>query len=431
MSPRRHPAPTGATGDGARSAAGVIDLRPFVRAGDTVLWGQAGAEPRALIGALLRQASGLGGVTAFVGLTCDDRLASAPDVALRSYGALGVLAGHPVEVVRCHMSALPGLIRAGRQPVDVVLCQVSPADADGYHSLGVSVDYLFGALAAARVVLAEVDPRVPVTAGPGRVHGSAFAAVVAADCGPTCVPDRRGGDVEARIAAHIAALVPDGATLQLGIGGLATAVASALHGRRGLRVHSGLVGDWLVDLDERGVLADDGAGPVVVTGTALGTQRLYRYLDRNPRVEMRPVDLVHPAGITGALPRFVAVNQGLQVDLDGQVGAESVAGRYLGAVGGQVDFLRGAAASAGGIGIVALPSVTSRSESRIVDRLGGPVTTAAADVGWVVTEHGAVDLRGLGSGQRARALRSVADPAHRDRLDVPARPRCPDVRVTS
>lgn len=409
----------------------MIDLREFVRPGDTVAWGQGGGEPRALIGALLRQAPGLGGVTAFVGLTTDDRLATAPGLALRSYGALGVLSGKPVEVLRCHMSSLPGLIRSGRQPVDVVLCQVSPADADGYHGLGVSVDYLLAAVECARVVLAEVDPGVPVTGGPGRVHGSVFAATVPADRGPLAVADRQGGEIEARIAAHVAALVPDGATVQLGVGGLATAVATALWGHRDLRVHSGLIGDWLVDLDASGAMVADNGHPSVVAGTALGTHRLYRYLDRNPRIEMRPVEQVHPAAVTAALPRFVAVNQALQVDLDGQVGAESVAGRYLGAIGGQVDFLRGAAASIGGVGIVALPSVTTRGASRIVERLDGPVTTSAADVGWVVTEHGAVDLRGLGRGERVHAVRSVADPSHRPSLGNTGRPHCPAAANTS
>lgn len=394
----------------------MIDLREFIRPGDTVAWGQAGGEPRALIGELLLQAPGLGGVTAFVGMTFDDRLATATDVTLRSYGALGVLSGGPVEVLRCHMSSLPGLIRSGLQPVDVVFCQVSPADADGYHGLGVSVDYLMAAVGTARVVLAEVDPRVPVTPGPGRVHGSVFAATVSADRGPTPVPDRPGGEIEVRVAANVAALIPDGAALQLGVGGLATAVATAVRGHRDLRVHSGLVGDWLVDLDESGALVASGGPPSVVAGTALGTDRLYRYLDRNPRVEMRPVEQVHPAAVTAALPRFAAVNQALQVDLDGQVGAESVGGRYLGAVGGQVDFLRGAAASRGGVGIIALPSVTARGASRIVERLEGPVTTTASDVGWVVTEHGAADLRGLTRSERARAVRAVADPSHRARL---------------
>ncbi|CAN5627159.1 acetyl-CoA hydrolase/transferase C-terminal domain-containing protein [soil metagenome] len=406
----------------------MIDLAKFIRPGDTVLWGQAGGEPRALIGALLRQASGLGGVTAFVGMTFDDRLAGAPGLALRSYGALGVLSGWPpLEVLRCHMSALPGLIRSGLQPVDVVFCQVSPADSDGYHSLGVSVDYLLTAVQTARVVIAEVDPRVPVTGGSGRVHCSELAATVAVERGPNTVPDRRVGDRETRIAAHVAALVPDGATLQLGVGGLAAAVAIALRDRRGLRVHSGLVGDWLVDLDEHGALVPDGDVPAVVTSTAVGTERLYRYLDRNSRVEMRPVELVHPAEITAAFPRFVAMNQGLEVDLDGQVGAESVAGRYLGAVGGQVDFLRGAAGSPSGVGVVALPSTTSRGASRIVERLDGPVTTTAADMGWVVTEHGAVDLRGLTRRERSRALLTVADPNHRDRLRASIRGHCPDV----
>lgn len=416
------------TGEADATAPAAIDLSRFVRPGDTVLWGQGAGEPRALIGALLEQATSLGGLTAFVGLTYDDRLVGAPGLRLRSYGAIGVLAGHPVDVLRCHMSALPDLIRSGRQAADVVLCQVSPADADGNHSLGVSVDYLWGALQTARVVLAEVDPLVPVTSGPGRVHASGFAAVVPAERGPVQVPDRPVGDTEARIAARVAALVPDGATLQLGIGGLGTAVARALRGHRDLRVHSGLVGDWLVDLAECGALATGGPVPAVVTGTAVGTQRLYRYLHRNPHVELRPVEQVHSPAITAAIPRFVAVNQALQVDLDGQVGAESVGGRYLGAVGGQIDFLRGAAASPGGVGIVVLPSTASGSVSRIVTRLDGPTTTGSPDVGWVVTEHGAGDLRGLSRSERSEVLRAVADPAHRPGLGARHEPHCRGIR---
>lgn len=391
----------------------AIDLGRFVRAGDTVLWGQGAGEPRTLIGALLEQAPRIGGVTAFVGLSHDDRLDGAPGLRLRSYGALGVLAGRPVEVLRCHMSELPGLIRSGRQPVDVALCHVSPPDADGFHGLGVSVDYLHAAVQTARVVLGEVDPLVPRACGPGRVHTSRFAATVPAERGPLSVPDGAGGGIEDRIAAHVAELVPDGATLQLGVGRLAAAVAAALRGHRRLRVHSGLVGDWVVDLAASGALATGGDDPVVVAGTAIGTGRLYRYLHRNPRVSLRPVEQVHPPAVTAAIPQFVAVNQGLQVDLDGQVGAEAVADRYRGAIGGQTDFLRGAMASPGGLGIVALSSATTAGTSRIVAQLDGPVTTSAADVGCVVTEHGAADLRGLSRPERARALRAIADPAHR------------------
>jgi acetyl-CoA hydrolase len=212
-------------------------------------------------------------------------------------------------------------------------------------------------------------------------------------------------------------LVPDGAAVQLGIGGLASAVAAALHGHRNLRVHSGLIGDWVVGLAEAGVLAQDPGGPAVVAGTAVGTDRLYNFLRDNPTVEVRPVERVHDPAVTGRIPRFVAVNSALQVDLSGQVNAEVVGGRWRGAIGGQVDFLRGAAASPGGVGVVALPSTANGgSASRIVDRLDGPVTTGRADVHWVVTEHGAADLRGLDSVARAAAMCELAHPDHRSRL---------------
>lgn len=400
--------------------AASIDLSRFVRPGDTVLWGQGAGEPLSLTGALAEQAERLGGVVGFVGLTYNPRLA-APGLRLRSYGALGAAADMPLEVITCHMSALPKLLRSGRLRADVVLCQLSPADADGNHSLGVTVDYLASALDAARVVLGEVNPAVPRTRGSPPVPPSRLAATVTADHCLIQIPDPEPDPVTAQIGAQVAELVPDGATVQLGIGGLASAVATALRGHRNLRVHSGLVGDWVVGLAESGALAREPGGPAVVTGTAVGTDRLYEFLRDNPAVEVRPVERVHDPAVAGGIARFVAVNSALQVDLSGQVNAEAIGGRRRGAIGGQVDFLRAAAMSAGGVGVVTLPSTANRgSVSRIVDRVDGPVTTGRADVHWVVTEYGAADLRGLDTVARTAALRELAHPDHRARLGAAA-----------
>lgn len=396
--------------------AADIDLSRFVRPGDTVLWGQGAGEPLTLTAALAEQAEQLGGVTGFVGLTYNPRLA-ARGLRLRSYGALGTAADIPLDVVSCHMSALPYLLRSGRVHADVVLCQLSPVDADGNHSLGVTVDYLTAALDVARVVLAEINPAAPRTHGAPPIPHSRLAAAVPADHRLIQVPDPHPDPVTTQIGARVAALVPEGATLQLGIGAMASAVAAALREHRNLRVHSGLVGDWVVDLAEAGVLAHQPGKPTVVAGTAVGTDRLYDFLRENPAVEVRPVERVHDPAVAGRVARFVAVNSALQVDLSGQVNAEAVGGRRRGAIGGQVDFLRAAAMSAGGVGVVALPATANRgSVSRIVERLDGPVTTGRADVHWVVTEHGAADLRGLDAAARAVAIRQLADPGHQHRL---------------
>lgn len=387
-----------------------------MRPGDTVLWGQGAGEPLTLTAALAQQADRLGGVVGFVGLTYNPRLAAA-GLRLRSYGALGAAADIPLDVVSCHMSSLPKLLRSGRLRADVVLCQLSLPDADGNHSLGVTADYLVAALDVARVVLGEINPAVPRTHGTPPIPPHRLAATVPADHRLTQVADPAPDPVTAQIGARVAALVPDGATVQLGIGALASAVAAALHGHRNLRVHSGLVGDWVVGLAEAGALAREPGGPAVVTGTAVGTDRLYDFLRDNPAVEVRPVERVHDPAVAGRIARFVAVNSALQVDLSGQVNAEAIGGRRRGAIGGQVDFLRAAAMSPGGVGVVALPSTANHgSVSRIVDRLDGPVTTGRADVQWVVTEHGAVDLRGLDTVARAAAMRQLAHPDHRYRL---------------
>lgn len=396
--------------------AADIDLSHFVRPGDTILWGQGAGEPLRLTTALAEQAERLGGVIGFVGLTYNPRLA-APGLRLRSYGALGAAAGLPLEVISCHMSALPKLLRSGRLRADVVLCQLSPADAEGNHSLGVTVDYLAAALDAARVVLGEVNPAVPRTRGSPPVPHSRLAATVTADHQLIQIPDAEPDPVSERIGARVAELVPNGATVQLGIGGVAATVAAALHGHRNLRVHSGLVGDWVVGLAESGALAREPGRPTVVTGTAVGTERLYEFLRDNPAVEVRPVERVHDPAVAGRIAHFVAVNSALQVDLSGQVNAEVIGGRRRGAIGGQVDFLRAAAMSPAGVGVVALPSTADRGTvSRIVDRLEGPVTTGRADVHWVVTEYGAAELRGLDTVACAAAIRELAHPKHRCRL---------------
>lgn len=402
----------------------MIDLRPHIAAGAGIWWSQTSAEPTPLVHALLDQVHDIGPVRAFVGLTWDQRVTRdlPHELSVVSYGGLGELrnlsrAGR-LEVVPCHYGALPRLFAERRLPCDVGLVQVSPPDADGLVSLGVGVDYIADAVEHTPVLIAEVNARMPRTHGSARIPLSRFAAVVETDRPLLEAPDRPGDDVETAIAGHVAGLVEDGDTIQIGVGTLPSAVLDGLSGHSDLGLHSGMISDGVVRLVDKGVMTgahkqiDRG---VLVTGAALGTSALYARVADLP-VEFRPASYTHAPAVLSQLSTLVSINSAIEVDLTGQVGAE-VAGRtYVGAVGGQVDFSR-AASLTGGRSIIALRS-TVKGVSTIKATLDfGSVTTARADVDFVVTEHGAAELRGVGLQERARRLIAVAAPEHREELE--------------
>lgn len=404
---------------------GALDLRRHLRRGDGVFWGQGSGEPATLVDRLIEQCGEIGGLTGFSGYAYRDALASpaAAPLDLVSYGALGTLgkvgARRPLRVVPAHFSALPALFAAGALPGDAALVQVAPPDAEGNCSFGLDATYVADAVAGARVVIAEVNEAVPRSTG-AALPWERIDVAVHTDRTPLQLPPARGGEAEARIAARIAALVDDGDTLQVGVGALPEAILRELRGARELGVHSGMICDPIADLVEAGVVTgarkEAGRG-LVVTGAALGSTRLFDFLGATEAVELRPVSHTHRPDVLARVGRLVAINGALEVDLTGQVNAESARGRYVGAVGGQVDFLRAAAAS-GGLPIVALPATVTRDgASRIVARLSGPVTTARADVDVVVTEFGVARLRGLDLADRARALTAIAAPEHREALE--------------
>jgi acyl-CoA hydrolase len=405
----------------------AIDLSPFVRAGDRILWAQGAGEPTALTTALVDQRARLGGVEVFLGVSFSETLQPehADHIRFRGLGGFGTNVGLSLagvlEVVPCHLSAVPALIEQGHIGVDVVFLQVSPADARGRHSLGVAADYVWSAIRRARVVLAEINDQTPRTRGETEIDASAFTAVVHAAGGPVEVSPTASGPVEQAIGDHVAERIVDGSVLQFGIGATPDAIAEKLHDRRDLGIHTGLLGDRVLDLIESGAVnnrckpIDRG---VTVAGLLVGTRRLYNYAHENPALQLRPATYTHSAAVLGKLTKFVAINSAVEVDLTGQVNAEVVGGVHIGAVGGAVDFMRGAAAAQHGRAIVALPS-TARdgTVSRIVARSATGVTTAArSDVDLVVTEFGVAELRGRSIGQRARALAKIAHPAFRDEL---------------
>ena len=405
-----------------------FDLSRWIRPGDTVAWGQANGEPLGLIDALVEQRRHLARLRLFLGIggarrltpehaDAFDFLAYCGSGSNRALAEAGVL-----DILPSHYSQLPALIRSGRLRIDVVLLQVSPADEHGRHSLGLANEYLVAALDTARVVITEVHQQVPWTHGERTVHADRIDLCVPASYP---LPDSRtpaASGVEEAIAGHIAGLVEDGATLQFGIGSLPRAVLARLADRRHLGVHSGVIHDGVADFMEAGIVTnarktiDRG---VTVTGLLMGSERLHRFAHRNPDIQLRGSDYTHDAGVLAALDRFVAINSAIEVDLTGQVNAETAGGLYVGAVGGGLDFLRAAQRSRGGVPIVALPS-TARGRSRIVARLDGPVTTPRSDAVVVVTEHGVADLRGLSLHRRQQRLLDIADPSQRDALDIAA-----------
>ncbi len=303
---------------------------------------------------------------------------------------------------------------------DVLLLQVAPPDAQGRCSLSVAADFTPIVLQARQpgtVVLAHVNPRLPATAGPS-VAVADITAWVEADAPVLTLPEPTLDDALQTLAAQVAGQVRDGDTLQFGLGRLQSAVLAALaalRAHRGLRLHSGMVSDGLLALQQAGVLAlADAAGPPVTTGVALGSQRLYQALADPALARFAPVSHTHDAAVLAALPRLLSINAALEVDLLGQVNGETLAGQQRSGTGGLLDFMRGARASPQGRSLIALNATAGRSRrSRIVPLLQGPVTVSRADVDTVLTEHGVADLRDLGVDARAQALTALAAPEHR------------------
>lgn len=332
------------------------------------------------------------------------------------------------DYVPVFLSEVPRLFRRGILPLDVALIQVSPPDHRGYCSLGVSVDVSLAAVQTARRVIAQVNPHMPRTHGDSLVHMSRFEAMV---FGEQPLPEREAhpaGPTEQAIARYCADLVEDGATLQMGIGAIPDAVLAGLIHHRRLGIHTEMFSDGIIDLVERGVIT--GEDKVVepghiVAGFVHGTRRLYDFIDDNPLVQMRDISHVNDPAVIRQNPKVTAINSAIEVDLSGQVCADSIGSRQYSGVGGQVDFIRGAAMSEGGKPIIALPSTSHTGASRIVAQLhaGASVTTTRADVHYVVTEYGVANLYGKNFRQRAEVLIGIAHPSHREALDQALRSR--------
>lgn len=326
------------------------------------------------------------------------------------------------DYVPIFLSDIPQLFSRGILPLDAAFINVSPPDAHGFCSLGTSVDATLAAVRSAKTVVAQLNPAMPRTLGDSFVHVDEIDLAVEVNEPPHEHPVAAIGEVERKIGSHVAELVLDGATLQLGIGAIPAAVGEALRGKRDLGMHTELFTDTVVDLVEAGALtgaAKEINRGKIVSAFVLGTQRLYRFIDDNPMVEMRPVDYTNDTAVIRRFRRMVAVNSAIEVDLSGQVVADSIGRRLYSGVGGQMDFIRGAALAEEGRAIIALPSTAAGgSASRIVASLreGAGVVTTRAHVRTIVTEWGVAELFGRSMAERASALIAIAHPDFRDEL---------------
>src|SRR6476661_1218651 len=325
------------------------------------------------------------------------------------------------DYVPVFLSDVPRLFTSGALPLDVVFVNATQPDANGFCSLGTSVEAMHAAIRAAKTVVVQLNRSMPRTLGDSFIHVDDIDLGVEVDVPPYEHAAPVIGDVERRIGAHVAELVPDGATLQLGIGAIPAATALALMDKRDLGVHTEMFTDSIVDLVEAGVITgarkERNRGKLV-TAFVMGTKRLYDFVDDNPMVEMRPVDFTNDTHVIRSFSRMVAINSAIEVDLSGQVVADSIGRRLYSGVGGQMDFIRGAGLATEGRAIIALPSMARGGQSRIVASLqeGAGVVTTRAHVRTVVTEWGVAELFGKSLRERAAALIGIAHPDVRDAL---------------
>ncbi|MGE3577540.1 MAG: acetyl-CoA hydrolase/transferase family protein [Vicinamibacterales bacterium] len=408
----------------------AADAAGLVKPGDRVFVHGSAATPLTLLRALFDRASSLRDVELVSVSTLGDLGLDRPGVREAFFvNALFVSANVRAVVdtdrgdyVPVFLSEIPRLFSSGILPVDVALVHVSPPDRHGYCSLGVSVDVARSAVAHARTVVAQVNPHMPRTHGDGHVHVSRLTAMVEVDDALPEVDYRPGiGACERAIAQRCAGLIENGATLQMGIGSIPDAILGALTHHRDLGVHTEMCSNGILPLIRDGVITNrhkrKHAGRVV-TSFAVGTRELYDLFDDNPDFAFLDVQYVNDSSVIAKNPKVVAINSAIEIDLTGQVCADSIGTFQYSGVGGQMDFLRGAALSEGGKPIIAMASMTAKGASKIVPFLkpGAGVVTTRAHVHWVVTEFGTAYLYGKNLRQRAEALIAIAHPEHREGL---------------
>ncbi|CAG1016064.1 MAG: acetyl-CoA hydrolase/transferase family protein [Rhizobiaceae bacterium] len=403
-----------------------LDFRGLLADGDRLIWTQGVGEPISVLERLVRHLDELPPFGAFLGASYAGiiRPEHARRVAFTGMGAVGtnrtICRDNLMDVVPCHLSALPRLMQEGRLRFDVVILQVAPMP-DGSFGTGAVNGYVQFAMANARLVIAEVNELAPRTASSTSYRADDFDILVRVSRPLVAQPQEAADETDLAIARNVAGLIGDGDTLQIGIGSVPNALASVLADRRDLGLHCGVIGDSVVPLIESGVINNrrKSVSPgLTVTGSLGGTSRLIAFADMNRELRVEPVTITHAPATLAGIDNLVAVNSAIEIDITGQAGSEMAGRSYLGTIGGQNDFVRGALASRGGRSIIALPSRTAGGRARIVPLVfSGVVTVPRSDADFFVTEYGIADVRGKTLSQRARSIAAIAHPDDRALLE--------------
>lgn len=402
----------------------------IIESGEAVFIHTAGATPQRLVKALSSRGDELRDVTIYemhtegVAPYIEEQYRDSFKVKALFIGPnirKAVNDGH-ADFIPSFFSEVPMMFRSGVLPVDVALIQVSPPDKHGYCSLGISVETTKAAVDVAKKVIAQINPRMPRTHGDGLLHISRFDRCVEFEEELPEIPPHTLTDEEQRIGQHVAGIIEDGATLQMGIGAIPDAVLSCLGNHKDLGVHTEMFSDGILPLVESGAINNrlkTRHPGVIVSGFLLGSRKLYDFVDDNPVVRMLDIQYVNDTAVIRRMPRMTSINSAIEIDITGQVCADSIGTRIYSGVGGQMDFIRGASLSPGGKPIIALPSSTSRGESKIVPMLkpGAGVVTTRAHVHYVATEFGIADLYGKHLRERAKLLIDISHPDHQEELE--------------
>lgn len=409
------------------SAAEAVQI---IQSGDRVFIHSAAATPQMLVKAMSARASEVKNVEIVSIHTEGDAPYAADEYTdsftINSFFVGGNMRKHVqrgrANYIPIFLQEIPALFRNGQMPIDVALVTVSKPNAKGYCSLGCSVDVSNAAADTAKYIIAEVNPNMPFVHGNGVLHISQFHAYIEVDTPIYEVSIPEPTTIESKIGQNVASLVEDGATLQMGIGGIPNAALSFLHNHKNLGVHSEMISDGVVDLAEKGII--NGMEKVtehgkIVGGFAFGSRKIYDFIDKNPIVNMMDVGYVNDTKVIRKNPKVTAINSAIEIDIFGQVCADSIGTKHYSGIGGQMDFIRGATLSKGGKAIIALPSRTNKGIPRIVSMLkkGAPVVTTRAHVQYIVTEYGIAHLYAKNLKERAKSMVNIAHPDDRAALE--------------
>lgn len=403
-----------------------LDFRDLLVDGDQLIWTQGVGEPISLLERLLEQLDDLPHFGVFLGASYSGiiRPEHSHRIDFTGMGAVGtnraICRSNLMDVVPCHLSALPRLMREARLRFDVVILQVAPMP-DGSFGTGAVNGYVQFAMANARLVVAEVNDMAPQTTSSTSYRADDFDILVRVSRPLVAQQQEAPDDTDLAIARNVASLIGDGDTLQIGIGGVPNALADVLVDRRDLGLHSGVIGDSVVPLIESGVINNrrkSVSRGTSVTGSLGGTARVIAFAEKNRELRVEPVTITHSPAALASIDNLVAVNSAIEIDITGQAGSEIAGRSYLGTIGGQNDFVRGALASCGGRSIIALPSRTASGRARIMPLVSsGVVTVPRSDADFFVTEYGIADVRGKTMSQRMRSIIGIAHPDDRSELE--------------